>query len=109
MLARSVLMGFIEATIKRAPESEPFRLASGRSSNYYIDLREAVLTNSAAMESAGDLLYGKLPREVHAIGGVPTAGLMLMGALLARCNQSNETNPRVGFYTRAEPKAHGMT
>jgi orotate phosphoribosyltransferase len=109
MIARAKLIEYIEPTIRRAPEGESFVLASGKKSSYYIDLREAVLTNGSAMEAAADLLYDRLPREVDSIGGVPTAGLMLMGALLMRCNQSGSANQRVGFYTREKPKLHGMS
>jgi orotate phosphoribosyltransferase len=97
---------YIESNILRAPPGVSFTLASGLQSTYYLDLRKAMLTDGEALEAAADDMYSILPSEVELLGGVPTAGLPLMSALLMRSFQSGGLR-RQGFYTRKDGKRHG--
>jgi orotate phosphoribosyltransferase len=103
---RSVLLKSIRDAVRVAPENEPFLLASGKTSRSYVDLRHAILKNGLFMHYASLALMRILHPEVDAIGGVPTAGLMLMGGMLAV--DGEDTESLSGFYTRLEPKKHGM-
>jgi orotate phosphoribosyltransferase len=58
---------------------------------------------------AGAVLHRLLPFEVESLGGIPTAGLPLLGAVLSQCALlDGSIRPRSGFYTRATPKSHGL-
>jgi orotate phosphoribosyltransferase len=109
-MSTKALRELISKAIVQAPPRQPFLLASGRTSSYYVDMRQVVLTDGAAMDVAADALHAKLPNEVEAIGGIPTAGLLLVGPLLMRCRQLDARSrvPRHGFYTRPAPKGHGL-
>lgn len=108
-IAYRALVEAISGSIRKAPEGQPFVLSSGRTTDFYIDLRGVLLSSPEAMHTAAVALYNILPDEVQAIGGVPTAGLLLSGALLAHCFEKDwGADTRTGFYTRETPKAHGM-
>lgn len=106
---RAILAEAVEKHITRAKEGQSFTMASGKLSNYYIDIRAAVLSDGAAMAAAIHELYGLLPPDVTGIGGVSTAGLLFSGALLAHAalNDPPGGERRYGFYTRERPKTHG--
>ncbi len=109
MTARTIA-DCVRAHVVLAEPGTRIRLASGREAEWYADLRKAFLTDGRALGLAAEALYARLPEEVHSIGGVPTAGLPLMGALLALCHERDDArrSPRRGFYTRVEPKRHGL-
>lgn len=101
-------LSYIKDNVHIAPAGRPFTLASGKTSGYYIDLRRALLTDAAALESAARDLLGVIPPEVSLLGGVPTAGLLLLGPVLMLskfpCNNGRTIQ---GFYTRKDGKTHG--
>jgi orotate phosphoribosyltransferase len=108
-MSAKTLVDYIAGATRQAEPGKPFLLASGKTSSYYVDVRKALLADGRAMSLAAGALHAKLPHEVACIGGVPTAGLPLLGALLATCHRHDhpERTPRTGFYTRLEAKAHG--
>lgn len=108
MSART-LVDYVAGATLRAEPGKPFLLASGRTSDLYVDMRKALLADARAMALAAEALHARLPAEVACLGGVPTAGLPLLGALLSACDRLDPAGraPRTGFYTRLEAKAHG--
>lgn len=89
-----------------APEGETFTLASGRTSTYYVNLRAALLSGSDAISEAAREIVKIVPHDVRGLGGVPTGGLPLMGAVLAQYALMNGPG-LVGFYTRLQANPHG--
>lgn len=98
---------YIQNNVNVAPAGKPFVLASGKTSGYYVDLRKALLEDASAVEAAARDLLGILPPEVDLIGGVPTAGLLLLSPVLMLAGKSSNGVDRRGFYTRRDGKAHG--
>ena len=81
-----------------------FRLTSGRSSNFFIDLKRTMLDPEGAWLFA-DLLFEKIRAEdVDCIGGMETGAIPLVAAL---CLRSWPEKPIKGFFIRKEAKGHG--
>ena len=81
-----------------------FRLTSGRSSNFFIDLKKTMLDPEGASLLA-DLLFEMIRTEdVDCIGGMETGAIPLVAAL---CLRSWPEKPLKGFFIRKEAKGHG--
>ena len=94
------------AIIRRASllQGRDFRLTSGRSSNFFIDLKKTMLDPEGASLLA-DLLFDKIRAEdVDYVGGMETGAIPLVAAL---CMRSWPEKPVKGFFIRKEAKGHG--
>jgi orotate phosphoribosyltransferase len=81
-----------------------FRLTSGRSSNFFIDLKKTMLDPEGGSLLA-DLLFEMIRAEdVDCIGGMETGAIPLVAAL---CLRSWPEKPLKGFFIRKEAKGHG--
>ena len=81
-----------------------FVLASGKTSDLYVDARQTTLDPEGASLLAG-LLLGQLKPGVLGIGGPVTGADPITGAVVALSWQ--EGRPVHGFMVRKEPKGHG--
>ncbi len=99
-----------ELIIKHAIKRGDFILASGKRSNYYIDMREVTL-HPEGIYLVGKLLYNAIKEkrkegiDIKAIGGVTLGGdpIVSSTAVLSYL----EKDPLVPFIIRKEPKSHG--
>ena len=94
------------AIIRRASllQGREFRLTSGGSSNFFIDLKKTMLDPEGASLLA-DLLFDKIKAEdVDCVGGMETGAIPLVAAL---CMRSWPEKPVKGFFIRKEAKGHG--
>lgn len=85
-------------------------LASGKESDFYLDLRTTML-RPRGLELAGRLLLERLregPR-VDAVGGMVVAAVPVVAGVLAAAAQAGEDwRELVGFFVRKEAKQHGL-
>ena len=85
-------------------QGREFRLTSGRSSNFFIDLKRTMLDPEGASLLA-DLLFDKIKAEdVDCIGGMATGAIPIVAVL---CMRSWPDKPIKGFFIRREAKGHG--
>jgi orotate phosphoribosyltransferase len=94
------------AIIRRASllQGREFRLTSGGSSNFFIDLKKTMLDPEGASLLA-DLLFDKIKAEdVDCVGGMETGAIPIVTAL---CMRSWPEKPIKGFFIRKEAKGHG--
>ena len=94
------------AIIRRASllQGRDFRLTSGRSSNFFIDLKKTMLDPEGASLLA-DLLFDKIKAEdFDCIGVMETGAIPIVAAL---CMRSWPEKPIKGFFIRKEAKGHG--
>ena len=85
-------------------QDRDFRLASGRSSNFFFDMKKTMFDPEAAALLA-DLLFDAIKDEdVEYIGGLETGAIPIVSALCAR---SWPEKPLKGFFVRKENKGHG--
>ena len=85
-------------------QGREFRLTSGGSSNFFIDLKKTVLDPEGASLLA-DLLFDKIKAEdVDCVGGMETGAIPIVAAL---CMRSWPEKPVKGFFIRKEAKGHG--
>ena len=96
----------LRAIISRASllRGREFRLTSGGSSDFFIDLKKTMLDPEGASLLA-DLLFDKIKCEdVDCIGGMETGAIPLVAAV---CVRSWPEKPIKGFFIRKEAKGHG--
>jgi orotate phosphoribosyltransferase len=94
------------AIISRASllQGREFRLTSGGSSNFFIDLKKTMLDPEGASLLA-DLLFDKIRAEdVDCVGGMETGAIPIVAAV---CMRSWPEKPVRGFFIRKEAKGHG--
>ena len=85
-------------------QGREFRLTSGGSSNFFIDLKKTMLDPEGASLLA-DLLFDNIKAEdVDCVGGMETGAIPIVAALCAR---SWPDKPIKGFFIRKEAKGHG--
>src|SRR5262245_56576398 len=88
-------------------ERRPVTLSSGKSSDFYVDSKQAVLTAEGHF-LVGQLLYALIEREapaVEAVGGLTMGADPLASAVALISHLAGR--PRAAFYVRKEPKEHG--
>jgi orotate phosphoribosyltransferase len=85
-------------------QNRDFVLASGRSSNFFFDMKKTMLDPEGAALLA-DLLFDAIKDDdVDCIGGLETGAIPIVAALCAR---SWPEKPLKGFFVRKENKGHG--
>jgi orotate phosphoribosyltransferase len=85
-------------------QNRDFVLASGRSSNFFFDMKKTMFDPEGAALLA-DLLFDAIKDEgVECIGGLETGAIPIVAALCAR---SWPEKPLKGFFVRKENKGHG--
>jgi orotate phosphoribosyltransferase len=85
-------------------QGQEFRLTSGGSSNFFIDLKKTMLDPEGASLLA-DLLFAKIKAEdVDSVGGMETGAIPIVAAV---CMRSWPERPIEGFFIRKEAKGHG--
>jgi orotate phosphoribosyltransferase len=88
---------------------EQVTLASGRQSDFYLDLRQTL------MRPRGVVLAGRLVLDrllagppVDSVGGMALGALPLVSAVLAAAALRDLETPLLGFFVRQEAKRHGL-
>jgi orotate phosphoribosyltransferase len=85
-------------------QNRDFLLASGRSSNFFFDMKKTMFDPEGAALLA-DLLFDAIKDEdVEYIGGLETGAIPIVAGLCAR---SWPEKPLKGFFVRKENKGHG--
>jgi orotate phosphoribosyltransferase len=90
-------------------EKRTVTLSSGKTSDFYLDLRTTTL-RPLGQKLVGELLLAKLmtgPR-VDAVGGMVVAAVPVVTAVLAAAAQHDPGTKLLGFFVRKEAKKHGL-
>lgn len=106
MEARQELLELIlEASFRR----QKVVLASGRESDFYLDLRQTLM-RPRGVALAGDLILDALQggANVQAVGGMAVGAVPLVSAVLAAAAARDPATPLLGFFVRKEAKQHGL-
>jgi orotate phosphoribosyltransferase len=84
-------------------------LASGKESDFYLDLRQTLM-RPRGVALAGELVLERLRRgpAVDAVGGMAVGAVPLVAAVLAAAAVHDPGSKLVGFFVRKETKAHGL-
>ena len=87
-------------------EKTPFRLSSGKTSNYYLDCRKITLI-PAGMECIGRLIFEKIKHlPIQGIGGLTMGADPIAYAVMAAAHQEHQ-GIKV-FIVRKAEKGHGL-
>jgi orotate phosphoribosyltransferase len=84
-------------------------LASGRESDFYLDLRQTLM-RPRGVRLAGELVLERLlaGARVDAVGGMAVGAVPLVSAVLAAAAARDAESPLVGFFVRKQAKGHGL-
>jgi orotate phosphoribosyltransferase len=84
-----------------------FRLASGRESDFYVDVKQTVFTSTGS-ELVGRALCSRLePAAITSVGGMAVGAIPLVSAALSEA--ARRGYPLEGFFVRKEVKDHGTS
>ena len=102
---RALLNLILEVSFERRDVT----LASGRKSNFYLDLRQTLM-RPKGVSLAGRLVLNLLQTgpSVDAVGGMAVGAVPLVSAVLAAAASDPATDSLLGFFVRKEKKAHGL-
>ena len=90
-------------------ERKEVTLASGKKSNFYLDLRQTLM-RPKGVGLAGKLVLDMLQTgpPVDAVGGMAVGAVPFVSAVLAAAANDPATDGLLGFFVRKEAKKHGM-
>ena len=102
---RELLELILEVSFRR----EKVVLASGRESDFYLDLRQTLM-RPRGLALSGALVLDALETgaPVDAVGGMAVGAVPLVAAVLAAAAARDAKTPLVGFFVRKEAKRHGL-
>ena len=85
------------------------KLASGKESDFYLDLRQTLM-RPRGVALAGELILDCLRQgpAVDAVGGMAVGAVPLIAAVLAASALHDPGSKLVGFFVRKETKSHGL-
>jgi orotate phosphoribosyltransferase len=86
----------------------PYRLGSGGTSPYYLNLR-VLLNDGEALARIGRLILSRLPADTDAVGGMMASSIPISSAVLLLNVQTHKLKKDLrGFWVRQEEKQHGL-
>jgi orotate phosphoribosyltransferase len=99
----------LEIIVTTSIERRSVTLASGRKSDFYLDLRQTLM-RPRGVELAGRMVLEKLRSgpQVDAVGGMAVGAVPLVSAVLAAAAQDDASRALLGFFVRKETKKHGL-
>lgn len=94
-----------KAFLRKKPEEEPFKLASGGTSFVFFDCKE-VTQDPEGISLIAELIFDHISKyDVDSIGGIQT-GAIPIGTAVAQLSFIRK-RPIQGFWVRQEKKTHG--
>jgi orotate phosphoribosyltransferase len=99
----------LELILRVSFRRERVVLASGRESDFYLDLRQTLM-RPRGLRLAGELVLGRLlaGAPVDAVGGMAVGAVPLVAAVLAAAAARDGGTRLLGFFVRKEAKRHGL-
>lgn len=95
----------LEILTERSIVTGNFQLASGGTSNYYIDCRKTSMCSVGAFVIGELIFHRTCDRSIASIGGMAVGAVPItVATLLAYNDRRMDIN---GFWVRVEPKTHG--
>ncbi|MCH2185126.1 orotate phosphoribosyltransferase [Myxococcota bacterium] len=90
-------------------ERREVTLASGRKSNFYLDLRQTLM-RPQGVALAGELVLEKILAgpPVAAVGGMAVGAVPFVSAVLGAASRDERASDLLGFFVRKEKKKHGL-
>jgi orotate phosphoribosyltransferase len=102
---RELLELILEVSFRR----ERVTLASGKQSDFYLDLRQTLM-RPRGVALAGELVLERLRTgaPVESVGGMAVGAVPLVTAVLAAAAARDPATSLTGFFVRKQSKGHGL-
>jgi orotate phosphoribosyltransferase len=99
----------LELILEVSFERRQVTLASGRQSDFYLDLRQTLM-RPRGVRLAGALMLERLAAgpPVDAVGGMAVGAVPLVSAILAAAAERDPERAPLGFFVRKDKKVHGL-
>lgn len=99
----------LELILKVSFERRKVRLASGRESDFYLDLRQTLM-RPRGVQLAGEIVLERILAGPHidAVGGMAVGAVPLVSAILGAAARRDPAKSLLGFFVRKEAKAYGL-
>ncbi len=99
----------LELILEVSFERRKVTLASGRESDFYLDLRQTLM-RPRGVALAGRLILERLGQGPHvdAVGGMAVGAVPLVSAVLGAAAGDPDAEKLLGFFVRKETKKHGL-
>ena len=104
-MRRELLEMIVDVSFRR----QKVTLASGKESDFYLDLRQTLM-RPRGLALAGALALDRLSvgTPVASVGGMAVGAVPLVAAVLAAAERRDPATPLLGFFVRKETKKHGL-
>jgi orotate phosphoribosyltransferase len=102
---RRELAGLVRTRSLRVSKERPFKLASGRESPYFLDMKPVAMSPRGGALIAKGLFAMVREHEIACVGGMESGAIPLVGMVVLVSAAS--PSPVEGFYVRKQPKGHG--
>lgn len=86
----------------------PYRLRSGKTSSYFLDMKAHVLNDAETLGLVARLILRRIPQEATAVGGRATGSIPISTSIIWLNRALNPQRPLHGFWVREDEKAHGL-
>jgi orotate phosphoribosyltransferase len=98
----------LQAIITKAlRQDDSYLLASGRRSNYFLDMK-SVLNDGDVLRKIARLILERIPDEASAVGGLAMGAIPISTAVVLLSLEARPAKPLKGFWVRQEEKGHGL-
>jgi len=85
-----------------------FRLASGKISPYFLDIKAVLTDGSDTLLKVTDLMLRRIPRDTTAVGGLAMGSIPIATEIVSMNNRQSPFHPLHFFWVRPEEKTHGL-
>ena len=93
--------------MKALQQDGSYLLASGRRSNYFLDMK-TVLNDGEVLRKIARLVLNRIPDEASAVGGLAMGSIPISTAVVLLSLETRPTKPLRGFWVRQGEKTHGL-
>ncbi len=84
-----------------------FLLASGRRSDYFLDMK-TVLNDGLVLRRIARLILNRIPDSASALGGLAMGSIPISSAVVLLSLEARPARPLKGFWIRRDEKTHGL-
>jgi orotate phosphoribosyltransferase len=102
----AAVLGAIRA--KALLRDREYVLASGKTSNYFLNMKAVLTDGSDTLSKIADLMLHRFPEDVSAVGGLATGAIPISAEIVSRNNTARPDRLLHFFWVLPDEKTHGL-